>query len=106
MFRQPIHFAPGATPIWLPAPSSPTIVPMVWVPWLLSSQGTGERGARGPGPARGGRGGADGGIRVDVRDVVAQRERFDEREVAPHPDHVRHPVRAMLDAARGQVGQD
>ena len=23
MLRQPIHFAPGATPIWLPAPSSP-----------------------------------------------------------------------------------
>src|SRR6266511_4119894 len=35
-----IHLAPGATPTWLPAPSSPTIVPMVWVPWLLLSHGT------------------------------------------------------------------
>ena len=32
MLRQPIHFAPGAIPIWLPAPSSPTIVPVVCVP--------------------------------------------------------------------------
>ena len=24
MLRQPIHFAPGATPIWFPVPSSPT----------------------------------------------------------------------------------
>jgi hypothetical protein len=29
MLRQPIHFAPGAIPIWLPMPSSPTIVPVV-----------------------------------------------------------------------------
>ena len=29
MLRQPIHFAPGATPIWLPAPSSPIAVPVV-----------------------------------------------------------------------------
>ena len=27
-----IHLALGATPTWLPAPSSPTIVPIVWVP--------------------------------------------------------------------------
>ena len=32
MLRQPIHFAPGAIPIWLPAPSSPTIVPVVCEP--------------------------------------------------------------------------
>ena len=30
MLRQPIHFAPGAIPIWLPAPSSPIAVPVVW----------------------------------------------------------------------------
>src|SRR4029077_2477669 len=42
MLRQPIHLAPGAIPIWLPAPSSPTTVPMVWVPCPLSSQGSGE----------------------------------------------------------------
>src|SRR6266480_1145197 len=29
MLRQPIHFAPGAIPIWLPIPSSPIIVPVV-----------------------------------------------------------------------------
>ncbi len=40
-----IHRAPGATPIWLPAPSSPSIVPMVWVPWLLLSHGASGRGA-------------------------------------------------------------
>ena len=34
MQRQPIQRACGAMPIWLPAPSSPTIVPIVWVPWL------------------------------------------------------------------------
>ncbi len=34
-----IHFASGATPIWLPKPSSPIIVPMVCVPWLLLSPG-------------------------------------------------------------------
>ncbi len=34
-----IHLAPGATPILLAPPSSPTIVPMVWVPWSLLSQG-------------------------------------------------------------------
>jgi hypothetical protein len=39
MLRQPIHFAPGATPIWLPAPSSPTTVPVVCVPCALSSHG-------------------------------------------------------------------
>ena len=32
MLRQPIHFAPGAIPIWLPIPSSPIIVPVVWLP--------------------------------------------------------------------------
>jgi len=32
MFRQPIHFAPGAMPIWLPWPSSPIIVPVVCEP--------------------------------------------------------------------------
>ena len=40
--RQPfaaIHRAPGATPIWLAAPSSPTIVPTVWVPCEMLSQG-------------------------------------------------------------------
>ena len=36
-----IHFACGATPIWfVPGlPSSPTIVPIVCVPWPLLSQG-------------------------------------------------------------------
>src|SRR5882757_6685201 len=34
-----IHLTPGATPIWLPAPSSPAIVPIVWVPWPLPSDG-------------------------------------------------------------------
>jgi hypothetical protein len=29
MFRQPIHLAPGAMPIWLPMPSSPIMVPVV-----------------------------------------------------------------------------
>src|SRR5690606_3587322 len=29
-----IHLAPGATPIWFSPPSSPIIVPIVWVPWL------------------------------------------------------------------------
>ena len=42
MLRQPIHLAPGAIPIWFPAPSSPITVPMVWVPWKISSQGSGE----------------------------------------------------------------
>ena len=32
MLRQAIQRAPGATPIWLPAPSSPTMVPVTWVP--------------------------------------------------------------------------
>ncbi len=27
-----IHFALGATPIWFTPPSSPTMVPIVWVP--------------------------------------------------------------------------
>ena len=34
-----IHFAAGATPIWLAPPSSPTMVPMVWVPWPKVSHG-------------------------------------------------------------------
>ena len=34
-----IQRAPGATPIWL-APSAPTIVPIVCVPWPLLSHGT------------------------------------------------------------------
>src|SRR6185369_17146044 len=42
MLRQPIHFAPGAIPIWLPAPSSPMAVPVVCVPCPLSSQGNCE----------------------------------------------------------------
>jgi hypothetical protein len=50
MFRQPIHFAPGATPIWLPAPSSPTVVPAVWVPWPWSSQGAVVFGPQEPPP--------------------------------------------------------
>src|SRR5262245_37501451 len=33
IMRQAIHFAPGAIPIWLPAPSSPIMVPVVWLPW-------------------------------------------------------------------------
>src|SRR5580765_3734739 len=39
MFRHPIHFAPGATPTWFPAPSSPAAVPIVCVPCPLSSHG-------------------------------------------------------------------
>src|SRR4029453_2759231 len=50
MFRQPIHFAPGATPIWLPAPSSPTAVPVVCVPCELSSQGSWWLGEQIPPP--------------------------------------------------------
>jgi hypothetical protein len=42
MLRQPIHFAPGAIPIWLVPPSSPIAVPVVWLPWKKSSQGNGE----------------------------------------------------------------
>src|SRR5687767_15037665 len=34
-----IHCAPGATPIWFSPPSSPTIVPIVWVPCPLLSHG-------------------------------------------------------------------
>ncbi|URN06942.1 hypothetical protein LUW74_28900 [Actinomadura madurae] len=34
-----IQRTPGATPIWLPSPSSPAIVPIVCVPWPLLSQG-------------------------------------------------------------------
>src|SRR5437763_17069381 len=41
MLRQPIHFAPGAIPIWLPVPSSPIIVPVVWLPLASSSHGKG-----------------------------------------------------------------
>jgi hypothetical protein len=37
---QAIHWAPGAMPTWLPAPSSPTMVPVVCVPWPLGSVGT------------------------------------------------------------------
>src|SRR5450432_2005807 len=50
MLRQPIHFAEGATPILLAPPSSPTIVPIVWVPWPKSSQGTGETAPHEPPP--------------------------------------------------------
>jgi hypothetical protein len=32
-----ITLAPGATPMGVPLASPPTIVPMVWVPWPLSS---------------------------------------------------------------------
>ena len=39
MFLQPIQRASGATPIWRVL-STPAMVPMVWVPWLLSSQGS------------------------------------------------------------------
>jgi hypothetical protein len=42
MLWQPIHLAPGATPIWLPEPSSPEVVPVVCVPWASSSHGSGE----------------------------------------------------------------
>ena len=45
-----IHFAPGATPIWLAAPSSPTIVPIVCVPWPLVSHGAAGAGAGGVEP--------------------------------------------------------
>ena len=41
MLRQPIQRACGATPIWLPSPSSPTMVPIVCVPCWSSSQGAG-----------------------------------------------------------------
>jgi len=50
MLRQPIHFAPGAMPIWLAPPSSPTMVPMVWVPWPWSSQGAAASAPQGPLP--------------------------------------------------------
>jgi hypothetical protein len=33
MLRHAMKRASGATPIWFPAPSSPTIVPVVCVPW-------------------------------------------------------------------------
>src|SRR6476659_7894379 len=42
MLWQPIHFAPGATPISLTPPlsvSAPTVVPVVCVPCALSSHG-------------------------------------------------------------------
>ena len=45
-----IHRAPGATPIWLPAPSSPTIVPIVCVPWPLPSHGASPHSAGGVEP--------------------------------------------------------
>ena len=34
-----IQRAPGATPMLFAPPSPPTIVPIVWVPWLLLSHG-------------------------------------------------------------------
>ena len=34
-----IQVARGATPIWLEPRSSPTMVPMVWVPWPTLSHG-------------------------------------------------------------------
>src|SRR5438093_76502 len=37
--RQPIHCAPGATPILFDPPSSPTTVPSVAVPWPFESMG-------------------------------------------------------------------
>ncbi len=37
-----IHFAFGATPTWFAPRSSPTIVPIVCVPWSLLSHGAGE----------------------------------------------------------------
>src|SRR5690554_5520009 len=37
-----IQVAPGATPIWLPLPSSPTMVPVTCVPWPLLSHGASE----------------------------------------------------------------
>lgn len=43
----------GRHAIWLPCPSSPVIVPMVWVPWLWSSQGSWAFSARGCWPGRG-----------------------------------------------------
>src|SRR6476646_4882868 len=48
MLRQPIHLAPGAMPIWLPAPSSPMAVPGVWEPWQKSSHGKGAVGPQTP----------------------------------------------------------
>ncbi len=51
MFRQPIHRAAGAMPIWFVPPSSPTIVPAVWVPWPWSSHGSGELAPQLPPPA-------------------------------------------------------
>ena len=42
MLRHAIHFARGATPIWLPAWSSPMPVPRTCVPCPKSSHGTGE----------------------------------------------------------------
>ena len=50
MLRQPIHFAPGATPIWFPASSSPIEVPVVWLPWPLSSHGSRRLGPHEPPP--------------------------------------------------------
>ncbi len=50
MLRQPIHFAPGATPIWFAPPSSPTIVPIVCVPWAESSQGAVASAPQSPPP--------------------------------------------------------
>src|SRR5262245_19491451 len=39
--RAAIQRAPGATPTWLPAPSSPTMTPVVCVPCPTSSHGAG-----------------------------------------------------------------
>ena len=50
MLRQPIHFAPGATPIWFPEPSSPIEVPVVWLPWPLSSHASRRWGPHEPPP--------------------------------------------------------
>ncbi len=35
-----IQRAPGATPIWLSPPSSPTMVPVTWDPWPSRSTGS------------------------------------------------------------------
>src|SRR5690606_6371939 len=37
-----IHVASGATPIWLEPPSSPTMVPMVWLPCAWELRGVTE----------------------------------------------------------------
>ena len=42
MLRQPIHFAPGAIPIWLPRRRRRSRCQWCGVPWKKSSQGYGE----------------------------------------------------------------